>query len=124
MNNINPWFQLDPNNHYERWWRITEIIDETQNPDIDINNVKCYFIIQDCNMCGNIWHVSCWYNYCPNRYSTTISKSDWFLNKQLSDISEGDVVCLNEDINIQFKAYNSPFTHEEQQQFCKILVRI
>jgi hypothetical protein len=122
MNISKPWFQLSPNEWHNKWWKITDIIDETLKPDEF--DIECYFIIQDCNMNGNFWHFSCWYFNCPNRYSWTVYESDWFLNKKLSDIFEGDTVYLLDNIGIKYKAYNSPHVFDEQKKFCKILVRM
>lgn len=122
MNMSKPWFQLNPNEWLDRWWKTTELIDETQQPEE--NDIECHFIIQDCSMCGNFWHVSSWYFNCPNRYYSTVYKSDWFLHKNLSEILEGDVVYLLDNTDIKFKAYNSPYIFDEQSKFCKILVRI
>jgi hypothetical protein len=122
MNMSKPWFQLSPNEGRERWWRITELIDDTQKPEE--NDIECHFVIQDCGMCGNFWYISSWYVNCPNRYSSTVYDFDWFFKKKLNEISEGDIVCLLDNPHIQFKAYNSPHVFNEQRKFCKILVRI
>jgi hypothetical protein len=116
-----PYLYLSPNDNY-KWWRITEIIDETY---VQINtDIECYFIIQDANMCGNFWYISTWYFNCPNRYSKTVYNSCWPFDKQFSDILEGDVISLLDSPDIKFKVHNCKNVFEEQTNFCKILERI
>lgn len=117
-----PWFDLSPNDFTERWWRITEIIDENINPNID--DIMCYFIIQDGNMGGNFWYTASWYLNCPNRYTYTLYKNTWFFDKQMKEISEGDIISLKDKPNIKFKAYNCKHVFKEQIKYCKILERI
>ncbi len=116
------WFQLSPNNNDIRWWRITDLIDQTYIPNED--EIECYFIIQDGNMSGNFWYVSSWYLNCPNRYADIIYHSTWKWNKPLTSMTEGDVVYLSDNSNIIFKVYDCPHAYKEQQPFCKILERI
>jgi len=117
-----PWFHLSPNEFTERWWRVTEIVDENAKPIDD--DIMCYFIIQDGNMSGNFWYLTSWYINCPNRYTSVLYPSTWKFNKKMKDISEGDIVSLKENPNIQFKAYNCKLVFEEQMEYCKILERI
>lgn len=123
-NNINkPWIHLSPNDWAVKWWRITEIEDEMHIIP-DEKDIICYYIIQDGNMNGNIWHVSTWYKNCPNRYSDTWYSTDWCFHKELCNIVGGDIVWLTKHPDIQFKAYDCPDVFEEQKKFCKILERI
>lgn len=117
-----PWFHLSPNDFTERWWRTTEIIDYNISPNI--NDIQCYFIIQDANMCGNLWYVASWYLNCPNRYTNTLYESTWNFDKKLSEITEGDIVTLLDNHEIKFKAFECKLVFEEQIPFCKILERI
>ena len=66
-----PWLQLSPNDFSTEWWCYSDIIDE---------NICC-FIIQDCNIGGEYWRVSTWYNNDPNRYMQLLFETQWnFLN--------------------------------------------
>jgi hypothetical protein len=121
-NIFKPWLDLSPNNFMERWWKVTEIIDVNVRPNN--NDIQCYFIIQDGNMCGNFWYVASWYLNCPNRYTNTLYESTWNFDKKLSKIVEGDIVTLLDNPEIKFKAYECKFAFEDQRQFCKILERI
>ncbi len=122
VDNYKPWLNLSPNNFTEKWWRIIDIIDEKYIQNL--HDIRCYYIIQDGNMNGNFWYIASWYLYCPNRYTDILYESTWIFDKKLSEISEGDIVSLLDNPEIQFKAYNSKYSLEEQNKFCKILERI
>lgn len=118
------WFQLNPNDFCTRWWKCTEIRIPTINEENSLNNTKAYIIIQDGNMGGNFWHVCTWYKNNPNRYSHIISETEWFLNKKLIDMNEGDIVYIINDPEIKFKVFFCGFSSYEQLNYCKILERI
>ncbi len=122
VDTLKPWFNLSPNDFTERWWRITEIIDENYIPNKE--DIISYYIIQDGSMCGNFWYISCWYKNCLNRYTDIIYESNWNFDKKMQEISEGDVVSLLDNPEIKFKAYNCKYAFEEQTEYCKILERI
>lgn len=118
------WFQLSPNDFSTRWWRYDEIRDNTIYPDPMYNNVSAYLIIQDGNMGGNFWHICTWYKNNPNRYTMIIDNSEWFLNKQLTEMNENDIVYVIDHPEIKFKVSFCIFAFYEQRNFCKILERI
>ena len=120
-----PWFQLNPNDFSTQWWRSSQIIDTNSAKLTKTDNdVICYFIIQDSNICGEYWRVSTWYNNDPNRYSTIMGQTNWNFSKPLIAMKENDVVYLNTNSDIKFKVYNCKFSDTEQQDYCKILERV
>jgi len=129
MTELSEWFTLDPNDFSDCWWRKTNIVDKAIK-HVDEDNVICYVIIQDGNMGGNFWYVVKWYINNRNRYSYIISESQWFFNKKLVDINAGDIISTiynpytSETTNCSFRAWNSPFAHEDQKKFIKILERM
>ena len=120
-----PWFQLNPNDFSTQWWRSSQIIDTNSAKLTKTDNdVICYFIIQDSNICGEYWRVSTWYNNDPNRYSTIMGQSTWNFSKPLILMKENDIVYLNTNPTIKFTVNNCKFSDTEQQDYCKILERV
>jgi hypothetical protein len=121
-----PWFKLNPNDFSTEWWRYSDIIDDNIAQILkDEEEIICYFIIQDCNMCGEYWRVSTWYNNDPNRYSYIIFQTEWNFSKSLIEMKENDIVYLNINPNIKFKVKISRFSVDKNQlEYCKILERV
>jgi hypothetical protein len=120
-----PWLQLNPNDFSTQWWRSSHIIDANNAKIVKSDNeVICYFIIQDSNMCGEYWRVSTWYNNDPNRYSTVLGQTNWNFSSSLIAMKENDIVYLNHNPNIKFKVNLCRFSEDNQKDYCKILERV
>lgn len=117
-----PWFKLNPNNLNDRWWLYTSIIDtKTSFMTKNDSNILCYFILQDHNMGGIFYRISIWFKDDPNRYMYIKYDKDWFFDKKLNDMKEGDIVNT---YSCKFKVNNCSFAQPFQQDMCKILERI
>jgi len=122
-----PWFKLDPTNFSDRWWLYTSIKNHksTLVPKTD-EDIECHFIIQDCNASGTvtIYRISTWYKNDINRYLNIGYDLNWFFDKKLCEMMEGDIVMY--DGRHKYKVYNSKFTSQDlyYRDYCKILVRI
>jgi hypothetical protein len=124
---IKPWLELDPNDFSNRWWNMSFILDEEDAKlNKSMEDIKCLFIIQDCNDVGNnYWRCCKWYKNSCNRYFNIIYETNWILNKRLVEIFDGEIVYLLENPDIKFKASNCKYVHDvEQNIFVKILERI
>lgn len=125
-----PWIELDPNDMSTYWWTYPEVIEinnewETHtNKPRDIKNIKCYFIIQDCSITGNFWHVSSWYTDNPLRHYNLLYPQDWDFNKRLDNMKHNDIIYMLNYPNIKFKVFDCKYVTPKQNKFCKILERI
>ena len=123
---IKPWSQLNPNDYTTQWWRFSNIIDNNYTQLFkEEKDILCHFILQDCNIAGEYWRVSTWYNDDPNRYAQILFQNEWTFSKLLIDMKEHDIVHLNTNTHIKFKVSLCSFaTQENQIDFCKILERV
>ena len=117
---VKPWFQLNPNDYTTQWWRSSNIINNNYTQLYkDEKDILCHFILQDCNIAGEYWRVSTWYENDPNRYSQILFQNEWKFSK------EHDIVHLNTNTDIKFKVSLCSFLIQENQiNFCKILERV
>jgi len=123
--NLKPWILLDPNDFNSMWWRTNEIVDFTKyKSDKYPKNILAYKIIQDANIGGPYWYFSTWFFNDHNRYNSTII--DWPFNKELTDMTEGEIVYLTDYPDIKFMVYYCKFARQCQYQvnYCKILERM
>ena len=123
---VKPWFQLNPNDYTTQWWRSSNIINNNYTQLYkDEKDILCHFILQDCNIAGEYWRVSTWYENDPNRYSQILFQNEWKFSKSLIDMKEHDIVHLNTNTDIKFKVSLCSFLIQENQiNFCKILERV
>ena len=122
-----PWLKLDPNDFKSRWWNKTDIIDiESAGTQKNVDDIICYFIIQDCNSVGFLfWRVSIWYKNDKNRYSNILYESEWIFNKKLEETFDEEIIYLIKNPDIKFKANDCIFAKDEyQKMYCKFFERI
>lgn len=118
-----PWFNLDPNNFNDRWWKYSSILSvEAYKIEKQENNVICYLILQDMNDMGHVyWCCSTWYKNDPNRYNDIIFGHKWPFKISLVDMKEGDIIVKND---LKYKVHYCSFSAPNQIDYCKILERI
>ena len=117
-----PWFNLDPNNLYDRWWLYSSIIDTKKHKATKfITDIQCYLVLQEQDMNGIFYRITTWYKDDPNRYQCRKYDKEIMIQKKIQDMHEGDIVDID---NMKFKIYNCRFSSPLQINFCKILERI
>jgi hypothetical protein len=118
-----PWFNLNPNNYNDRWWKYSSILSaEADKTEKHENNIVCRLILQDVNFAGHIyWRCSTWYKNDPNRYNDIIYRLDWPFDVSLVNMKENDIIVKNDS---KYKVHYCKFSNADQIDFCKILERI
>ena len=121
-----PWLELDPNDFKSRWWNMSDIVDdEDAKINKKIEDIECYFIIQDCNIGGIYFRIFKWYKNSKNRFFSIICENQWEFNKKLINIFDGDYIYLLENPDIKFKANKCRYIKDlYSDKFVKILERI